>query len=337
MTVTVSDGSMTDAEAFGVDVSANGCSGVVFGGGGDENRPPISIPGGPYTGLAGDSVAFDGAQSYDPEGQPLRFGWNFGDGTVALGASQSHAYVRGGRYNVDLVVTEGLMSSGARTSATIADALPAHAFAPNGQTKVRLDSGKPTLCVRIEPVNGSYQGADVDFSSIVMLSAGTGLVDRIQAVTAKATGKGDRDTEHSSVCFRKQDLFLLLGKVSSRAVVTVAIEGHLFSGGKFRATLNLEVIGRRDAISASVYPNPLNPEALISFVTQKPGPVKVSIFDVGGRLLRVVHEERASTAGYHQLRLDGRGANAERLASGVYFYRVETPDGVTAGRFVIMK
>jgi len=120
MTITVSDGSMSTAETFAIYVSPYGCSGIVFAGGGSGHQPPVVKTGGPYTGLAGDPVIFDGGQSYDPEGQPLQFAWNLGDGAVAVGTSPSHTYARCGRYSVDLLVSDGFWAERASTTATIA-------------------------------------------------------------------------------------------------------------------------------------------------------------------------------------------------------------------------
>ncbi len=101
--------------------------------------------------------------------------------------------------------------------------------------------------------------------------------------------------------------------------------------------MELALLAGRGPLSATVSPNPLNPDATLSFLTLKPGQVIVSVFDSGGRLVRTLQNEAGSPAGYHEVTFDGRGEMGERLGSGVYFYRVETADGVATGRFVILK
>jgi hypothetical protein len=41
--------------------------------------------------------------------------------------------------------------------------------------------------------------------------------------------------------------------------------------------------------------------------------------------------------GLHELAIDGRNEQGNRLSSGVYFYRVQSVDGVSKGSFQILK
>lgn len=54
-------------------------------------------------------LIFDGGASTDPDGDPLIFTWNFGDGTkIESGARVIHEYMKGGSYPVILTVDDGL-------------------------------------------------------------------------------------------------------------------------------------------------------------------------------------------------------------------------------------
>jgi PKD repeat protein len=55
---------------------------------------------------AGQPVAFDGSASNDPEGPIASYGWSFGDGESASGATPSHTYDHAGDYTVTLTVTD---------------------------------------------------------------------------------------------------------------------------------------------------------------------------------------------------------------------------------------
>jgi len=50
---------------------------------------------------------FDGAQSSDPDGDPLTYSWDFGDGSSEPGATAFHYFVKPGRYVVRLKVSDG--------------------------------------------------------------------------------------------------------------------------------------------------------------------------------------------------------------------------------------
>ncbi len=163
----------------------------------------------------------------------------------------------------------------------------------------------------------------------------------IAAVPGKRTATTDTDAngiQELTSCFAKADLrSLFAGLPKGTNAVPVTLEGNLGSGGKFRARLTIDVVSKDTGLAAHVSPNPLNPEATLGFTTSRLGFAKASIFDVSGRSVRVLLDEPSLPAGYHALRIDGRGGAGERLGSGVYFYRIESEGGVVTGRFAILK
>jgi PKD repeat protein len=74
------------------------------------NASPIAAAGPDlevFFGGAYDVVVFDGTRSFDPDGHPLTYHWEFGDGSVGTGPRVSHAYKTAGIYTVRLRVSDG--------------------------------------------------------------------------------------------------------------------------------------------------------------------------------------------------------------------------------------
>jgi hypothetical protein len=48
-------------------------------------------------------------------------------------------------------------------------------------------------------------------------------------------------------------------------------------------------------------------------------------------------DARAMEVGSHHVAIDGRGDGGTQMASGIYFYKIETSGGAETGRFTILK
>jgi glucose/arabinose dehydrogenase/PKD repeat protein len=72
------------------------------------NRAPIpQISADPTSGLAPLTVQLSAAGSDDPDGDPITYAWNFGDGTTSTEIEPQHTYATEGVYNVVLTVSDG--------------------------------------------------------------------------------------------------------------------------------------------------------------------------------------------------------------------------------------
>jgi len=69
------------------------------------NLSPVADAGGPYSGMVGSAISFDGTYSYDPDGTIVSYDWDF-DGEVGTGATVSHTYDSVGTYTATLTVTD---------------------------------------------------------------------------------------------------------------------------------------------------------------------------------------------------------------------------------------
>jgi hypothetical protein len=216
----------------------------------------------------------------------------------------------------------------------------ARAFVPGGHRPALSIPSKATLCVRLEPVAGSFEIDDVDPASLALVSEGTGSVDRIDAVTPKHAVSGDSDHDGVAelpVCFSQEDLSRLFSLVEGRRQLDTRLTGALRSGREFCTRLRLDVVGPGRALAASVHPLPLRAEGIVSVTTTRPGRLHVTLFDPSGRLVRTLHDAPAAAPGLHVIPFDGRDRSGRRLPSGIYFYRVETTEGSAQGRLTILK
>ena len=97
----------------------------------------------------------------------------------------------------------------------------------------------------------------------------------------------------------------------------------------------------QETVLAQNFPNPFNPETWIPYQLSEGTEVSIQIYDVSGRLVRsldlgwqpVGSYMTPSSAAYW----DGRNAVGERVASGIYFYTLQTSEFAATRRMVILK
>ncbi len=92
----------------------------------------------------------------------------------------------------------------------------------------------------------------------------------------------------------------------------------------------------RDFQLGQNYPNPFNPETTIQFSLEKGTHVSLAVYTVNGQLVNQLVSGRYSP-GTYQLKWDGTDFNGRQVSSGVYFYRLATPDYAEARKMILMK
>ena len=89
------------------------------------------------------------------------------------------------------------------------------------------------------------------------------------------------------------------------------------------------------------YPNPLNPETWIPYQLAAPAEVTLTIYDVNGHMVRALALGHQAAGIYHgrsrAAYWDGRNAQGEPVASGVYFYTLTAGDFTATRKMLIRK
>lgn len=84
------------------------------------------------------------------------------------------------------------------------------------------------------------------------------------------------------------------------------------------------------------YPNPFNPDTNISFILGSDMPVILDVFNIKGQKVKRLCD-RELPRGQHSIQWNGRDANNRPVASGMYFYRLSSPEGVQTRKMMLMK
>ena len=126
------------------------------------------------------------------------------------------------------------------------------------------------------------------------------------------------------------DLLLTIGDPSPEALKTLAYLQQLLATARPEKTQLL-----------ANYPNPFNPETWIPYELATDTNVNITIYNAQGRVVRTLSLGQQA-AGYYTNReqaayWDGRNTLGEQVASGFYFYQLETDTMSTLRKMVILK
>jgi hypothetical protein len=191
---------------------------------------------------------------------------------------------------------------------------------------INLSSNAAWITAYIEP--SGFSPSDIDFSTVRLAGSVSPAAKFAKVVDHDADGVPELLVRFSRAGL---DPLLAVG-MNHLEVAGSLVTGQSFTGG---ASVRVTNPGH-SAHHASVSPNPVNPEGSLSFYVGTPGIVRIRVFDRGGSLVKTILDA-SMPAGAHRVPINGRAESGIQMASGVYFYRVETPDGAVDGRFAIVK
>jgi hypothetical protein len=229
-------------------------------------------------------------------------------------------------------------------------------------------------CFRIKPVHDSFDVRDVNLSSVTLQFDGQSIVAaRTQVQTDCDDESGDDDSHDGArallrdgpgheeeggddcgdcspdscdatamrACFSTGALLTLFGDSIQDSLGSATIHFTLSNGTEIVATFQGMTLvsrgkGHAHFMNAAARPNPLNPRTTLTFTLSQPGRVQVSVYDMQGRLVnRLLDENRA--AGPQSVVWDGSNSREGHVSSGVYFFRIQAPEGHVIQRVAVVK
>jgi hypothetical protein len=84
------------------------------------------------------------------------------------------------------------------------------------------------------------------------------------------------------------------------------------------------------------WPNPFRQATAFDYGLPRASEVEIEIYDVAGRRV-FVHRVGMTNGGWHRYHFEGMDQDRRTLASGVYFYRLKTIEGIVTKKMVIVR
>ena len=198
--------------------------------------------------------------------------------------------------------------------------------AVDGQARVwtaQLEAPEPILGFSLEAAAQPGRAASVSVASAVgwLSAAAPGEIGRVAAVTMQPA-LAQVTISMSSAGSAPADLEAPL----VRAGIAVGQSGTVYRWSEQRLGADLVPDAVPHIVRTAIHqnhPNPFNPQTTIRFDLAEAGLVSLRVFDAHGRCVRTL-VDGSKPAGSHTTVWDGRDTTGAPVASGVYWYRIQT-------------
>ncbi|TMQ55907.1 MAG: PKD domain-containing protein [Candidatus Eisenbacteria bacterium] len=276
------------------------------------NLPPegsIDSPPSNVTIHTGQALNLTGTGT-DPDGDtPLTYLWNLGGAATNQFAEDPGPVIfyTPGTYTISFTVTDALGKADPTPDTRSITVQPD----PNNQS--------PTASLVLTPSTGN--------APLAVMADASGSTDPDGLIVSYRFDFGDGTTPVSQTSPTATHTY---AAGNWTAVVTVADNAGATASSSAPLTVAAVMVEPRFS------PNPFRNSGTLSFTTTRAGRLRVDITDISGRLVRTLVKTDGGD-GLHSLRFDGLDYDGRRLATGLYFYRIETADGMKTGQFVLLK
>jgi hypothetical protein len=89
--------------------------------------------------------------------------------------------------------------------------------------------------------------------------------------------------------------------------------------------------------SIQCYPNPFNPETVISWSVASPGAVRIVVYNQLGQKIRTLVDAENIQPGTYTTRWNGTNAFGQSVAAGVYFYQLQSDDLLITKKAILLR
>jgi len=178
-----------------------------------------------------------------------------------------------------------------------------------------------------------------EFSSDPLWTQSCPLLDATHSVSGECAGGIASDDGERVDLAPGETIELVFGApkldpAMTRSFVLVT-EGNYEREAGRPAPSGTDVVADQSGLGA--YPNPFNPSTVIRFEVPSPGGrTVVRVYNIAGRVVRELGNDELSP-GVYELEWNGRDEGGERVASGIYFYRVHAPGVIDQKTMVLLK
>jgi len=176
-------------------------------------------------------------------------------------------------------------------------------------------------------------GTNATFAGIIKWVPGTGIYFYASGFMKRTSNNGttweSMDTGEV-INFRQMDLYK--SSANSICAYALATNGKLikYEGEPFGLDPQNTSVPTKFRLEQN-YPNPFNPVTTIKYSVPKPGDVKLTIYDMNGKLIKVLVDSRHTTGNYIET------LDMSIYASGVYLYELSTEDITISKKMILIK
>jgi len=84
------------------------------------------------------------------------------------------------------------------------------------------------------------------------------------------------------------------------------------------------------------YPNPFNPITFITYELEMEGPVKITIYDMMGILIKILLNG-SQTVGHKNIKWNATNDKNEPVSAGLYLYKIESGNNIQTMKMILLK